>query len=120
MATQIELSTITNISEYPNSFKRQTAFPLDRYSLFDSLSSAEEYALSNGIAYAGQIITVVDNETSAVTTHKILTDGTLGQIDSTLSVSGSDYVSVTETSAGVQVSLNDLFLDGGNASGALS
>jgi hypothetical protein len=40
MAINIELSSITNITEYPNSFKRQGAFPLERYSLFDSLSSA--------------------------------------------------------------------------------
>ena len=85
MAIQVELSGLTNISEYPNSFKRQKAFPLDRYSLFDSLSSAEEYALSNGLAYAGQIITIVDSETSAVSTHKILTDGSISRIDSDLS-----------------------------------
>lgn len=86
MAINIELSSITNITEYPNSFKRQGAFPLERYSLFDSLSSAQDYASANPIAYVGQLVTVVDNNKKEVTTHKINIDGTLKQIDAEISV----------------------------------
>lgn len=60
MAINIDTSTIKNITEYPNSFKRQGAFPLERYSIFNTLDEAKTYAKSNPIAYVGQIITVVD------------------------------------------------------------
>lgn len=58
MATQINTSAIVNITEYPNSFKRQGAFPLERYSLFNSLEEAQAYVASNPIAYIGQTVTV--------------------------------------------------------------
>ena len=51
----------TNITEYPNSFKRQGAFPLDAHSIFYSVESAKEYASTNPLAYVGQVISVVDN-----------------------------------------------------------
>ena len=50
----------TNITEYPNSFKRQGAFPLEAYELFYSKALAEDYAKNNPIAYVGQTIKVVD------------------------------------------------------------
>ena len=50
------------ITEYPNTFKRQGSFPLDKYSVFNSLTDATEYAESNKIAYEGQIISVVEND----------------------------------------------------------
>ncbi len=53
MAINIDTSTIKNITEYPNSFKRQGAFPLERYSIFNTLTEAEAYAKSNPIAYVG-------------------------------------------------------------------
>lgn len=54
----------TDIAEYPNSFKRQGAFPLEAYELFYSLKDAEDYAKegfgnSGHIAYVGQTIKVV-------------------------------------------------------------
>lgn len=58
MATQVVTSEIRNITEYPNSFKRQGAFPLERYSLFNSLEDAKAYVASNPIAYIGQMVTV--------------------------------------------------------------
>lgn len=62
-----------NITEYPNSFKRQGAFPLERYSVFYAIEANAEkgisassaynealnYARNNPIAYVGQVISVV-------------------------------------------------------------
>lgn len=49
------------VTEYPNTFKRQGSFPLDKYSKFDSLNEANEYAANNPVAYSGQIISVEEN-----------------------------------------------------------
>ena len=62
----------TNLTEYPNSFKRQGSFPLEAYSVFyniknedneittSAFDAAKNYATSNPIAYVGQILTVID------------------------------------------------------------
>ena len=50
------------ITEYPNTFKRQGSFPLDKSSKFKSLADAIDYAESSKIAYEGQIISVVEND----------------------------------------------------------
>lgn len=50
------------ITEYPNTFKRQGSFPLDKSSAFDSLVEATEYAESSKIAYAGQIVSVIEDD----------------------------------------------------------
>ena len=62
----------TNLTEYPNSFKRQGSFPLEAYSVFYNIKdenneittlafdAAKNYATSNPIAYVGQILTVID------------------------------------------------------------
>lgn len=52
----------TNLTEYPNSFKRQGAFPLEAYSVFQKVEDAEEYASSNPIAYVGQELIVLNDE----------------------------------------------------------
>lgn len=54
-----------NLTEYPNSFKRQGSFPLEAYSVFSSLEAAETYAKSNPIAYVGQplAVTLIDVKT---------------------------------------------------------
>ena len=41
-------------------FKRSNPLPLDKYSVFESLSAAETYAQTSAVAYPGQIIAVVD------------------------------------------------------------
>lgn len=45
--------------EFPLSISRQDGFPLDRYSVFDSLEAAQTYAQTNPVAYVGQRIAVV-------------------------------------------------------------
>ena len=54
------------ISEYPNTFKRQDSFPLDMYSNFKSYEEALNYANYHKASYAGQIITVIENDIVSV------------------------------------------------------
>ena len=96
MAINIDTSTIKNITEYPNSFKRQGAFPLERYSVFNTLTEAEAYAKSNPIAYVGQIITVVDAGGTSI--YKINNEaGDLVRVDSLAGEAGSVIVEKLET-----------------------
>ena len=48
------------------SFKRANALPLERYSVHASLSDAQTYASTNPVAYPGQIIAVVENDSTGV------------------------------------------------------
>ena len=72
----------TNLTEYPNSFKRQGAFPLESFSVFYSMTDAEAYASSNPVAYVGQNIVVINGD--AVDMYLITsTAGTLKKLAST-------------------------------------
>lgn len=42
-------------------FNRTNPIPLDKFSVFPSLSAAKSYSELSAIAYPGQIITVVDD-----------------------------------------------------------
>lgn len=80
-----------NLTEYPNSFKRQGSFPLEAYSVFydirdesgkltkKAIDAAKEYAsniTSSAISYVGQIISVIEDD--VVNVYKIIdTEGTL-------------------------------------------
>ena len=55
------MSQSFGITEYPNSFKRQSSFPIDSSTVFNSLDEATIYAESNPIAYEGQIVSVKNN-----------------------------------------------------------
>lgn len=66
---------------WPRSFHRQKPFPLEDTELFDSFEKAETYAFSGGTSYVGQLVTVVDEESSAVTVYKINFDRTLSVLD---------------------------------------
>ena len=74
---------------WPRSFHRQKPFPLQDNELFDSLENAEIYALSGKTSYIGQIVTVVDEVSSAVTVYKI-------NFDRTLSILGEGDVDAEE------------------------
>lgn len=74
---------------WPRSFHRQKPFPLQDNELFDSLENAEIYALSGETSYIGQIVTVVDEVSSAVTVYKI-------NFDRTLSILGEGDVDAEE------------------------
>ena len=68
----------SNFTEYPNSFLRQEAFPLEAYSIFSSKSAAEEYATTNPLAYVGQPIAV--KESGVMHYYVINTDSSLIRI----------------------------------------
>ena len=53
----------TNLTEYPNSFKRQGPFPLELYEIYQTLSAAQSYARTSGVAYVGQRLIVDDGDT---------------------------------------------------------
>ena len=73
----------TNLTEYPNSFKRQGSFPLEAYSVFyaihgedgavvtSALDAAKEYARNNPISYVGQILAVVDVDAEGASSVKV-------------------------------------------------
>ena len=76
------------LTEYPNSFKRQGAFPLERYSVFYAIAEDTEkgvqassayqealnYARNNPVAYIGQVISVVTvtDNVASVDVYKIV------------------------------------------------
>lgn len=51
------------ITEYPNQFKRQDNFSLDKSSKYKTLAEAETYAKTSPIAYGLQIVGVDENNT---------------------------------------------------------
>lgn len=53
--------------EFPLSMSRQDAFPLDKNSVFYSMSDAQTYAQTNPTAYVGQVIAVVEGGVSPST-----------------------------------------------------
>lgn len=70
----------TNLTEYPNSFKRQGAFPLEAYSVFYTKAEADTYAASNPLAYVGQTIAVALS--NAVTLYVIDQNSKLKEVGS--------------------------------------
>ena len=69
----------TNLTEYPNSFKRQGAFPLEAYSIFYNLETAKDYAKNSPIAYVGQIISVI-SDTKIIAYQITNTQGELQEV----------------------------------------
>lgn len=55
--------------EFPMSFSRQDGFPLDKTSVYGSLSEAQTYAQTSPLAYVGQVLAVVVDGVS--TTYQI-------------------------------------------------
>lgn len=80
MATLIHQATLNNTSDYPNTFVRTNAFPLERYSIFDTLTGAEKYATENPIAYIGQQIVVAPTDTATPSSFIISGGGNLVRV----------------------------------------
>ena len=97
-----------NITEYPNSFKRQGAFPLERYSVFyatetkTAFQEALAYAQSNPIAYVGQVVSVVtvNENTASVDVYKIVQKVTGDSIVHALELVG-DAEAITAANAAI-------------------
>lgn len=69
--------------EFPLQIARQYNGPIERYSVFYSLSDATTYATTNPLAYVGQIIAVVDETANESVAYIISnTDGDLIEIGS--------------------------------------
>lgn len=99
-------TNFTNLTTYPNSFKRQEPTPLEAYSLFTSKTDAENYAKTNPVAYVGQIVVVID-ATNKVCTPYVISDttGTLGEISGTVDL--DDYVTGPSSATGNAIALYD-------------
>ena len=95
----------TNLTEYPNSFKRQGCFPLEAYSVFyatadkTAFEAAQDYATNNGIAYVGQTLAVVTTKTDDISvvdnvTFYIIADaaGTLQEVGKATNGDGKSIV----------------------------
>ncbi len=52
--------------EFPMAFSRQDSFPLDKSSVYSSLSDAQTYAQTSPLAYVGQVIAVVVDGTATI------------------------------------------------------
>ena len=52
--------------EFPMAFSRQDSFPLDKSSVYGSLSDAQTYAQTSPLAYVGQVIAVVVAGTATI------------------------------------------------------
>ena len=52
--------------EFPMAFSRQDSFPLDKTSVYGSLTDAQTYAQTSQLAYVGQVLAVVENGTSTI------------------------------------------------------
>ena len=83
----------TNLTEYPNSFKRQGAVPLEAYSVFYTKAEADTYAASDPLAYVGQTIAVALDD--AVTLYVIDQNSTLKEVGS-LPVGDDQSIKVEE------------------------
>ena len=74
--------------EFPLSMSRQDAFPLDKNSVFYSMSDAQTYAQTNPTAYVGQVIAVVEEggtgdlegDVDAIVDDRIATDGEVAEM----------------------------------------
>lgn len=77
-ANFIQQNNLINISEYPNTFVRQGAFPLEKFSVFDSYEAAKDYAKEDPRAYIGQQLVVV--ESANATPSSFVISGTGGSL----------------------------------------
>ena len=68
-------------------FNRTNAIPIDKFSVFASLSDAEVYASSNPVAYPGQLIAVVP-ESGEAQAYVILANGQLSRLAVDTNISG--------------------------------
>ena len=98
---------LTNITEYPNSFKRQKAFPLERYSVFETYAAAENYARTNGVAYVGQTLAIPNTESNVCDFYIIKNED--GDLEKLVSETQYDSLVGSETDAITKKTIWGLF-----------
>jgi hypothetical protein len=104
----------TNLTEYPNSFKRQGSFPLEAFSVFydivneetkvvttTAFAAAENYAKTNPIAYVGQILAVVKEEEGVKYVETYVIDNENGDLKEVGSAPVGDEKTITVDENGV-------------------
>lgn len=69
--------------DVPVTIKRNNPVPLDSESIFPSLAALTTYVSSSPVAYAGQIVAVVDGTTHTCTTYIINDNGSISEIGPT-------------------------------------
>ena len=89
------MSNSYGVTEYPNTFKRQAAFSLDSTSTYTNYNEAEQYAHESPIAYAGQIISVYENDITTVYTLNADSTGTYNFILTPIK-SSEDYTNIMD------------------------
>lgn len=99
--------------EFPLQISRQYGAPIDKYSIFYDLPTAQSYATSNPLAYVGQIIVVVDESGSTATAYIIKdTAGTLEEVGGSTAPmlfvdDQSEMLALEDIEAGQQVYRSD-------------
>ena len=53
-------------------FKRSNPLPLDKYSVFETIALAEEYASTSAVAYPGQVVAAYDSENNVMQVYVLL------------------------------------------------
>lgn len=79
--------------DFPLQIARQYGAPLDKNSVFYSMSEAQAYASSSPLAYAGQVIAVVDETAQSTNVYKISIGGKLEEVGTS---GGSDTVKIID------------------------
>ena len=79
--------------DFPLQIARQYGAPLDKNSVFYSMSEAQTYASSSPLAYAGQVIAVVDETAQSTNVYKISIGGELEEVGTS---GGSDTVKIID------------------------
>jgi hypothetical protein len=67
----------------PKGYQRMDPFPIDKTTLFNTLTELESYALTSGVAYVGQVCSVVGGDV-----YKINADKTVSALGMS---GGADY-----------------------------
>lgn len=70
----------SNKWDVPVTIQRNNPVPLDSKSIFPSLAALTTYVNSSPVAYAGQIVAVVDGTTHISTAYIINDNGTISEI----------------------------------------
>lgn len=90
MATTVIGTNLNSFTEYPNTFRRQGAFPLEQFEIFTSLDAAKQYAKEGLQAYNGQRIVVIDLTTNEATVYYISSEQDLVEVASRTQVQGEE------------------------------
>ena len=93
----VEINKNNASMDFPLQIARQYGAPLDKSSVFYSMEDAQAYATSSPIAYAGQVIAVVDETSGTANVYKIEIDGQLKEVGvggsiTSVEVVGGDFI----------------------------